>query len=178
MENQGLLRIQRVSHRFRLFFAALVLILPLLTLIYWLGFNHFPQEFVPMPVRAEAELPLLSRILAFVISMLPIGVVIAAMYILARLFSLYEKGIVFSTQTVRCFRRLGWVLMCWVVASLFYLPMLSHVVTAVNPPEQRLVVAQLGLSDIAVLVMGAIVLLISWVMDEARKLEDEHAHTV
>ncbi|WP_126456826.1 DUF2975 domain-containing protein [Sulfuriflexus mobilis] len=178
MENEDLMRIQRVSRRFRLLFSALVVILPLLSLIYWLGFNHFPQEFVPLPIRVEAELSLLARLLGFVISMLPIGVVIAAMYILAKLFNLYEKGIVFASPTVKCFRQLGWVLMFWVLASLLYLPMLSGVVTSVNPPGQRLIAAQLGLSDFVILLMGAIVVLISWVMDEARKLEEEQAHTV
>lgn len=178
MENQDLLRIQRVSHRFHLLFAALVVILPLLSLGYWLGFNYFSQEFVPLPVRAEAELSLLVRLLGFVISMLPIGVVIAAMHILSKLFSLYEQGIVFSTRTVKYFRQLGWVLMLWVLANFLYLPMLSGVVTSVNPPGHRLIAAQLDLSDFVILLMGAIVVLISWVMDEARKLEEEHAHTV
>lgn len=178
MENQDLLRIQRVSRRFRLLFSALAVILPLLSLIYWLGFNYFPQEFVPLPVRAEAELSLLARLVGFVISMLPIGVVITAMTILARLFRLYEKGIVFSTRTVKCFRQWGYVLMLWVLASLLYLPMLSGVVTSVNPPGHRLIAAQLGLSDFVILLIGAIIVLISWVMDEARKLEEEQAYTV
>lgn len=178
MENQDLQRIQRVSHRFRLLFTTLVVILPIVTLVYWLGFNQFPQEFIPLPVRAETELSLHARLLGFVFSMLPVGVVIAAMHILARLFSLYEKGIVFSTMTVKYFRQLGYVLMMWVLASLLYLPMLSHVVTSANPLGHRMIVAQLGLSDFTILAMGAIVLLISWVMDEARKLEEEQAHTV
>ena len=39
-------------------------------------------------------------------------------------------------------------------------------------------VAQFGASDVGTLIIGAVVLLVSWVMKEASKLEDEQAHTV
>ena len=178
MQNQDRERIKRVSKCFRWLFTMLAVAMPLVAFAYWMAFNHVPQEFIPLPAEAMVELPVATRLYGFIVSMLPVGVAIAAMHVLSRLFRLYEQGIVFSTTTVKYYRHLGIIIMLWVLASFLYLPMLSHVLTYLNPPDHRVIVAQFGMSDLAALLMGGVIILISWVMDEARKLEEEQAQTI
>ncbi len=97
---------------------------------------------------------------------------------LRELFKLYERAIVFSERNVNCFRRLGYTLISWVFANLIFVVLISVVLTFNNLPGERVVVAQFGSSDVVTLIIGAIVLLVSWVMEEASRLENEQAHTV
>jgi len=69
-------------------------------------------------------------------------------------------------------------LISWVVANLLFVVLISIVLTFNNAPGDRMMVAQFGISDIGTLIIGAVVVLLSWVMSEASKLEDEQAHTV
>ena len=68
--------------------------------------------------------------------------------------------------------------MLWVAASSLYTILLSVVITFNNSPGERMVVATFSYDDLAMLLMGGVVILISWIMDEGRKLEEEQAHTI
>jgi hypothetical protein len=119
-----------------------------------------------------------SLSLAFLASLLPVSVAVYGLGTLRSLFKLYENGIMFSSDNVRYFHRLGYVCIAWVIANAVFTTLISAIITFGNPPGERAIVAQFGTSDMANLIIGAIVLLISWVMDEGRKLEDEQAHTI
>ncbi len=97
---------------------------------------------------------------------------------LKKLFSLYKKGVVFSEQNVNCLRHIGYALISWVIANFTYVFLISVVVKyAVTSGSSQLVI-RIGSSDIAILIIGAVIVLFSRVMKEAVILEDEHAHTV
>ena len=178
MANHGVERIQRVSGRFRLFFVVLVFCIPLLDALYWLFFNSLSHALIEIPFMVSQELSFPTRTLAFLVSLLPVGIVTFGVYTLARLFALYEKAVIFSAENVKHFRTLGYTLLLWVIARLIYLPLLSITLSFNNPPGQRIVAAGFELVDVTALITGAVVLLISWVMDEGRKLEDEQAYTI
>lgn len=171
-------RIQQVSKRFRALFIILMFGIPLLDAGYWLFFNQLPKTLIELPFMVSQELSLLTRTLALLVSLLPVGTATFGVYTLARLFGLYGKAVIFTAENVKHFRTLGYTLLFWVVARLIYLPLLSLILSFTNPPGQRIVAAGFYLLDVTALVTGAVVLLISWVMDEGRKLEDEQAHTI
>jgi len=100
------------------------------------------------------------------------------MVTLTKLFKLYENAIVFAAENVKYVRRLGYILICWVIASAVFTTLISIVISFANPPGQRMMIAEFQISDLSTLLIGAIVILISWVMEEGRKLEDETAHTI
>jgi Protein of unknown function (DUF2975) len=178
-ENENLNRIQRVSGTFRLLFTVLIFCIPVATLMYWLLFNYLPVGLTAeLPVVVNQALPLKTLLLAFLVSLIPASVAIYGIINLKELFILYEKAIVFSERNVKCFRRLGYTLIYWVVANLIFVMLISIVLTFNNSPGDRMMVAQFGISDIGTLIIGAVVVLVSWVMNEASKLEDEQAHTV
>ncbi len=171
--------LQRASRRFRILLWIFIVGVPLLNLLYWASFNHLPDGLLAdLPAAAIQPLSGLSLSLAFVVSLLPVGVALYGLITLEALFKLYQKGIVFSQQNVRLFRRLGFVLLTWVAANALFTPLISVVITFNNPPGSRELVAQFGVLDLSTLVIGAVVLLLSWVMNEGHKLEDEQAHTI
>jgi hypothetical protein len=147
--------------------------------MYWLLFNYLPVGFITeLPVVVNQSLPLKTLLLAFLVSLIPASVAIYGVINLKILFGLYEKAIVFSERNVKCFRRLGYALISWVIANLIFVVLISIVLTFNNSSGDRMIVAQFGVSDIGTLIIGAIVVLVSWVMHEASKLEEEQATTV
>jgi len=183
MINTSITRIQTISKRFRLLFTALIFLIPLTDLLFWLSFNHLPDAFraellTEFPAKANQDLAPLFRALGFLVSLLPVTVAVYAMVTLSRLFRLYENAIVFTHDNVKLLRKLGYVIIAWVTANLLFTPLITAVMTHGNPPGQPMIMLTLNFSDLSALVMGAIVVLISRVMDEGRKLEDEQLHTV
>lgn len=179
IENENINRIQRVSGTFRLLFTVLIFFIPIVTLMYWMLFNYLPDGLTTeLPVKVSQALPLKTLLLAFLVSLIPISVAIYGAINLKELFKLYERAIIFSERNVNCFRRLGYTLISWVFANLIFVVLISIVLTFSNLPGERVMVAQFGVSDVGTLIIGAVVLLVSWVMKEASKLENEQAHTV
>jgi DUF2975 family protein len=179
MENENLIRIQSVSGKFNALFSFLIICVPVSILLFWLFFNSLPAGFKnDLPVSTGNSLSFLTLSLAFLVCMIPGSVTVYALLTLKKLFKLYEKAVVFSASNVDCFRRLGYTLIFWVIAKLISMPLLSIVLSLANPPGERQLVAGIGATDIGTLVIGAIIVVISWVMNEACKLNDEQAYTV
>lgn len=170
--------IQGVSCQFRRLFMMMAIATPLLTLLYWCLFNYLPDGIRPLQPYTMGELSPLTAALAFLASLLPASVAVFGLLTLTRLFKLYENATYFSVENVKLFRRLGITLMLWVGANLLCTSLLSVITTFNNPPGERMLMATFGFSDLAMLLIGGIVILISWIMDEGRKLEEEQAHTI
>lgn len=179
MENQNLFRIQRVSARLRVLFTALIYAAPILTVLFWLLFNYLPSGFtLALPIVMTHELSLTTIVFALLVSLVPLVVAIYGLLTLKKLFSLYEKGVVFSAKNVNCFRHLGYTLIVWVFANMAFVTAISLVLSFGNPAGERVIVAQFGVLDFSILIIGAVVILISWVMSEAVKMDEERAHTI
>lgn len=184
MANQNITRIQRISKRFRYLFTVLIFFIPLADFLFWLSFNYMPDSFLTpdgflagLPATADQDLSLLFLAFGFLISLIPVTVATYGMLTLSRLFRLYENAIVFTRDNVRLIRKLGYVIIAWVAANQLFTPLISAVITHGNPGLPTITVS-LNISDLSTLIMGSIVVLISWVMDEGRKLENEQMHTV
>ncbi|WP_455203897.1 DUF2975 domain-containing protein [Kaarinaea lacus] len=177
MDNR--LRIQRVSHKFKLLFIALIFIIPLTELMLWLFYNQLPNNhFFLLHDQIQGELSLSVRMQLFLASLIPIGILTYGVFILIKLFRLYEKKIVFTAENVRHYRRLGFVAISWVVGKVIYLPICSLILSFQQSDNNLFISLGLQSVDLFVLVTGVIVILVSWIMDEARRLEEEQAYTV
>lgn len=179
MDSHNRTRIRSVSGKFKVLFSALIFIKPLSDLLYWLNFNHLPSGFDnELPVAVTEPLSISTLIFAFLVSLIPTSVIIYMLINLKKLFTLYEKGIVFTQQNVQCFRHIGLALITLIMANLVHGALLSVVLTLNNPVGERMLSLTFGSEDISTLIMGAMIILVSWVMNEAASLEHEQAHTV
>jgi hypothetical protein len=171
-------RIQLVSRRFRLLLTIIILLTPIATLLSWTFFNSLPTGFKSgLPVRVTEELSSMTLVLGFLITLVPMSVELYGALHLKRLFALYEQGIVFAEANITCFRHIGYALIGWVPTNMVYIMLMSLNINYAKPFGKR-VIFQIGTSDMVILFFGGVVLLISWVMKEAGRLEDEMAHTV
>jgi hypothetical protein len=152
---------------------------PILTLLYWLVFNYLPNSLTTeLPVAVNNAFSLSTRSLAFLVSLIPMSVAIYGLITLKELFKLYEDTIYFSVKNVKCFAHLGYTLIAWVFTNMIFVTLISLVISFNNPPGERMVVVGFEISDMATLIIGTLIVLVSWVMNEASKLEDEQTYTV
>ncbi|MBN2683673.1 MAG: DUF2975 domain-containing protein [Pontiellaceae bacterium] len=166
--------IKVVSHRLKLVCTCIIVILPVLSAAFWIFFNRVITAMpIPLPAPVNGPLPALSRLLAFVVGMLPLSAILLGLANLARLFSLYERGHIFTEENVACYRRLGRLLLLWVALGFISRILMCLALTLHNPPGQRMLAISLQSSDFVGLFVGFTILTIAWVMDEARKLKDD-----
>ncbi|MEM7225943.1 MAG: DUF2975 domain-containing protein [Pseudomonadota bacterium] len=124
------------------------------------------------------ELPIFSRVLGFLVSMIPTALVIYGLSRLRRLFRLYEAGEIFSADAARCLKQFAIAVMLQAVLRPLSGAVLSVVVTFHNPPGQRMLTVGLGGGEYAALLLGGLMLVIAWIMGEGARIADENRQFV
>ena len=79
---------------------------------------------------------------------------------------------------MRCFRLLSKALIGWCLVGILTDPLMSIALTLHYPAGERMLSIGLGSPDLTALLVGGILAVITWVMDEARKLKDEQDFTI
>jgi hypothetical protein len=179
-------QIEKPSRRFAMLFRVLFFLYPVALLVLWL-------EVVPGAGDQWLELDVLTavaptmtggkilpwqRLACFGAAMLPGAAVMYAYRELWRLFELYASGTFFEQENVACCRALGWALMAQQLLALPEEAIQTAVLTALNPEGQRSVTVSLEDGNLTLVVVGLMLILVSRVMDEGRKLQEEQRLTV
>ena len=170
-------RITIASRRLRKICTGLIFFMPVMCAFFWIFFNQL-YDLTPMislPVRVTQDLSGWTRFFAFLCDLMPLAAMIYGLRRLRDLFGYYENGLVFTEQNVDCFRSLGRGLIAWVICNVGRNMLLSIVLTLSNPPGQRLIAIGLYSADFVGIFVGIIILIIAWVMDEARKIQEDQA---
>ena len=107
---------------------------------------------------------------------------------LASLFRLYERGLFFGAEAIRCIKILGIVCLCgWLtMVALHFAPYPVMQFPNVQPGTQVVIVQRDALFsfnfgtgvDFGPLLVGASVVVAAWIMGEARKIQEEQELTV
>lgn len=172
-------RIKRTSRKLRLASALLFWAVPLACATYWACFNSLPELMKPAYLADwRPVLPELNRALCFVVALFPAGVAMRGFATMRRLFGLYEAGELFSARNVACYRGLGRTLLAWAGAVFLATPLLSLAASVGMPPGQRRLSLVLESLELVALFAGAAAVVISWVMDEGRSIEEDRALTI
>ena len=169
-------RIARTSNVLRHLCGALIVAAVVLPAVFW-ALVPEGSSMIQAPGYAYT-LTGLTRSLAFLTTLVPTAFMIWAFVVLRRLFTLYRDGHYFGRDNVRCFRQLGWAAIGWTIAKFVHGGLLSVALTIHNAPGERALALSAGSGDLTALFAGAVLLLISWVMDEARRLDEEQAQIV
>ena len=182
MENQesNLARIRRLGRiRETVCLVAAVSVVPLLA-AYWAAFPLLPGEMTQEVMRMVAVpvLPGWVRLLCFAVSLVPGLALVVTLLRLRALCALYREGHIFGLANVVCFRSLSRSLLVWAGASILYTPLRGLAVTAANPPGRHLLVLAFGGTELALFFLAALAVVITRVMEEARRLDEEQALTV
>ncbi len=173
-------KLQIVSRRFRILLQTVMFVIPLANGLFWISANQLP-EFLQrecLPYAEHFPLPWTALVMGFVVTMLPSGVGVYGVYCLKCLFALYEKGQVFQAQNVYWYKQLSRVFLWLCGVGFLSRGLLSVVLTLHQPPGQRMLALSISSEDLNLLVLGGILAVIAWVMDEGRKLQEEADLTV
>ena len=173
-------RIQRASKRLGYLLLVIFWIMPVINALVWIFINRLPELMYRnmLPYFVSVPLPASARLMGFAVVMIPTAVVMSGVFYLMRLFKLYEQGQIFRLANVRCYRNLSRVLLWWFAAGIVHKSLLSVALTLHNPPGRRILTLELGSSDLTALLVGGILAIIAWVMEEGRKLQEEQDLTI
>lgn len=186
-------KIKRVSTAFMWLFIFLFIALPLEQIIGWLhapntweALNHtIILNAIPAVYQSGTQacqilhpLTMLDKLSGFLVSMIPTGIMMAVMWYLMRLFRLYAKGVIFTLRNVAYIRKIGYALLIGQLVSPIYEAMMGLVLTYGNPVGQRCFTATLDQTNIAVVLIALLIVLISWIMAEGCKLQEDQQLTI
>lgn len=177
-------RLSKISRRFNWVFKGLLIIYPILVMATWLSGIQIPVQdfsFARLPVDVDIQsLRFGIRFWACVVEMIPTFVVMMGFYYLIKLFDLFSQNIIFDLKNVILIKKIGYTYLGQVIASLLTQPILSLVLTmdALPGTKGHVIAVGIGCDEVSNLIIGGIVVLISWIMEEGRKLEEEKALTI
>jgi len=108
-------------------------------------------------------------VLAHIGAILGLGVLIKFLFHLQKLFSLYAEGKIFTAHNVTQIRQIGVTLL--LLPALWCLGLLEMLfVDSIVVSDARILV---GSTPVGELIWGAVVIVVSWIMDVGRELREE-----
>ena len=178
----NLARIKKFSKKFHLLLSFLLVVIPVYYILYWVLINYLPEKLITVNIDSipliSYKLPIKLQIIGFFTSLLPVSALTYGLLNIRKLFSFYKEGVIFSFEHVGIFKNTSKALLLWVLLSIIYESVKSVLFSAGNPPGSRVVEVGFSSAEITTLMVGGIVLVIAWVMDEGRILTEEKELTI
>ncbi len=181
-------RIRKVSSYLLVIFNILLAFLPLSLLVLWAFIDYGPiKEAIEHgvffgPVRTPegvvnlAKLPWypLTKFIGFMGSLVGILPIFLGLFILKAIFRNYRKGEIFNITNARQYKYLGYLFFLDGLVTRPLSDMLQVLaVTLTYPPGHRYLTIGFGTPNMEALFCGVLVIVISWVMVEGYKLQEE-----
>ena len=175
-------KIQKFSKTMHRLLSVLLVVIPLYYILYWACINHLPEQLITVNTHAEPLIPYklsaIWQVVGFLASLFPMSALFYGILNLRKLFTYYGKGIIFSLEHVSLFKSIAKALLLWVLLSIVYESAKSILFSLGAGPGNRVVTVEMSSSEIMILLVGGIVWIIAWVMDEGRLLNEESELTV
>jgi hypothetical protein len=92
---------------------------------------------------------------------------------LFKLFGLYQQGLVFTAANIQCIKNIGTVLLAWVVLKLLYPLVVTLILRFSGASDTLALYMSLGSDELRLLLIGLIIYVIAWIMNEATSLHQE-----
>ena len=180
-------RITRLSKILQTCFWIWFAMMPTICILYWytngLASLKPIYDFNLIPITSDAikpiaEMNISTRIMGMFVSLLPVIIDMLAIYSVIRLFRHFAKNEYFTAGTVFWIQRAALFLLLNQLIYPVYTGLLSLVLTIQNPPGQRMISFALGDQQLTLTIVALTILLISWIMEEGRKINEDLEGTV
>lgn len=99
-------------------------------------------------------------------------------YFLIKLFQLYERTEIFTLRNVTYIRNIGYAMLVKQLLNPVYQGLITGALTFNNPHGYRYATIGFGSTDLIAIVTALIIILVSWIMAEGCKLNDEQKYIV
>jgi len=123
---------------------------------------------------AQGELGIAARARLAGVTLLPVGLGLALLWQLWRLFGEYRRGAVFSPLALACLRRFALLLAALSIVQPLAQALMSVAISWDNPPGQRMLVVSVDSKDYALLLGALVFVAIARVMTEAARVAEEN----
>jgi hypothetical protein len=181
-------RIQKVSSHLLFVFNVLLILLPLSLLLLWSFMEHAPLKeaiehgvFFAAVQTPEGLVNLatvnwtpFTKCIGFISSLVGMLPILLGLLILKRVFRNYQKGEIFNTDNAQRYKYLGYL---FFLAGLLTQPLSSMLqtlaITLIYPSGHHWIQIGFGTPTFESIFCGVLVLVISWVMVEGYKLQEE-----
>ncbi|PKA44147.1 DUF2975 domain-containing protein [Rhizobium sullae] len=165
--DDNLSRIRRVGRFFSALWGLMACIVPILIVAHW--------YLTLSPANTGNLAP---HFLQLAVVLLAGGPLVLGLVHLRRLFVLFGEGEMFGIENVARIRKFGSALLLFGLTQLAYFPLSSLASAGFGSPGERTISISFSSGAAVALGVGFVVVVIAWVMEEARKLEEEQSHTV
>lgn len=176
-------KIQRVSKFLRVIFQIAFVVWPLMLALYWVlllhhGANNLLVDFIPKGTEILHPITRTDAFLGFLIGLLPTTIGMIIIYFLIKLFKLYEQGKIFTLSNVEYLRKIGTFMLINEGAGFIYDALITFVLTMHNPKGHWVSSFTFSNYDLYAIFTAIMVIVISWIMAEGCKLNEEQQLTV
>lgn len=181
-------KIQLVSGFFKCIFQMAFVLMPILLIIFWLNAPeplssltaHYGLvvNYIPNDINIAHDLSPTTKLLGFIISLIPLSIDLLVLSFLIRLFKLFQSYEIFSSRTVNHIKHIGYTLLFGQIANPIYHLLLSIALTWNNPAGERYASISFNGTNVGILLAALLIILISWINSEAQKLHVEQQYTI
>lgn len=177
-------KIQRVSRILQVIFIICFIALPIMSTLYWFYYpvpcqGHQFCASLNFPSALQSpSITLNQRAGGWLVNIIPMAIEMFSFYCLIKLFKLYEQEKIFTADNVRYIRNIGIAFIINELINPLVQAVTSLILTSHNAPGKHIIAINITNYNVSNILIGVIILLISWVMAEACKLQEEQSYTV
>lgn len=172
-------RIRRLSRWMALGCLAASVLLASAMLLYWVATPaHLVFALAGLPDATAADLGLPARLLAFAISMVPLGVLIYGFLNARRCFLAFAAGQIFASGPIGRLCRFALAMAISALLKPFAGAALSVVLSMIATPGSKSLILNFGSDTLIALIFAGTVAVIAWAMAEATEIADENQQFV
>ena len=172
---QVLTKVRRVSTVLLALCWASILAIPALEIFVWTSPDFLIQlDYLEGMVFTPENLTPVHLAGGFVISMISQSVLLYGLWRLQALFCAYRRGELFEARTTSHLKTFSICILLYLILQPFTEAALTALVTSGNPEGERMVAISVSSDDIHIMLLGGLLLVVAWVLNEGAKAVREN----
>lgn len=169
-------KIQKLSKILSHLSSGLIILLPLLTLLFWVKIEWIPQLF--RENYDVSTFDITTQILGLLFTVIPLSLWIYGLFNLRNLFRNYAQGKVFLRENAKYIKRFAWMNILIGALAPIIGGVYSLILTMNYQEGERFLSISLGTSEIHTIFLGIVFVVIAHVMESAHALSEENEQFV
>ncbi len=182
-------KIKKLSQIAQWILLAIMIILPTSLILFWINApapllssaaNYgIDIKYLPDGLKILHTLTAGEKWIGFIINLLPVGITFIICCLLYKLFNQFKQLAIFSLQNVKYLRRIGYLIIIGeLIISPIYQALITGTMTYHNPRGHGVISISFSGYNLALVTAGVLILLVSWIMAEGYRLNEEQKYII